>query len=132
VRHNLRVHPQPNGRLTELDEIVVAIGKAQGNRQVHRQGEKKPSGKLIVTVPLGRFVDYGWFTHYESKAIATLFQSIPAARINAEYFKSTKDGWMPFAAAELAEISYGDNGAPAAAGLACFEITKPTPSKLEP
>jgi SAM-dependent methyltransferase len=85
----------------------------------------KPGGKLIVTVPFGKFVDYGWFTHYDSQAISTLFQSIPSARMNAEYFKYTENGWMPCAAAELAETSYGDNGAPAAAGLACFEITKP-------
>lgn len=84
----------------------------------------KPDGKLIVTVPFGKFVDYGWFTHYDLQAISILFQSIPAARINAEYFKYTQDGWTPCAAAELAQTSYGGNGAPAAAGLACFEITK--------
>src|ERR1700682_3974946 len=92
----------------------------------------KPGGKLILTVPFGKFVDYGWFTHYDSQAISTLFQSIPSARINAEYFKYTENGWMPCAAAELAETSYGDNGAPAAAGLACFKITNPTQRKLEP
>lgn len=91
----------------------------------------KPGGKLIVTVPFGKFVDYGWFTHYDSRAISTLFQSIPSASISAEYFKYAEGGWMPCAATELAETSYGDNGAPAAAGLACFEITKPAPSNLE-
>jgi SAM-dependent methyltransferase len=85
----------------------------------------KAGGKLIVTLPFGKFVDYGWFTHYDSQAISTLFQSIPSARISAEYFKYTENGWMPCAAADLAETSYGDNGAPAASGLACFEITKP-------
>jgi O-antigen chain-terminating methyltransferase len=84
----------------------------------------KPNGKLIVTVPFGKFVDYGWFTHYDSQAISILLQVLPSTKINAEYFKYTQDGWMPCAAAELAQTSYGDNGAPAAAGLACFEITK--------
>jgi len=85
----------------------------------------RPGGMLIVTVPFGKFVDYGWFTHYDSRAISTLFQSIPSASISAEYFKYTKDGWVPCAAAELADTSYQDNGAPAAAGVACFEVTKP-------
>jgi O-antigen chain-terminating methyltransferase len=84
----------------------------------------RSGGTLIVTVPFGALVDYGWFTHYDSRAISILFESIPSARINAEYFKYTENGWMPCAATELAETSYGDNGAPAAAGLACFEITK--------
>jgi SAM-dependent methyltransferase len=85
----------------------------------------KPGGKLILTLPFGKLVDYGWFTHYDSQAISILFQAIPSATINAEYFKYTNDGWMPCAAPELAETGYGANGAPAAAGLACFEITKP-------
>jgi len=82
-------------------------------------------GKLIVTVPFGRLIDYGWFTHYDSRAISRVFEATPLARISAEYFKYTEKGWMPCAAADLAQTGYGDNGAPAAAGLACFEITKP-------
>lgn len=84
----------------------------------------KPGGKLIVTVPFGKFVDYGWFTHYDSQAISTLFKSIPSAKIDAEYFKYTEAGWIPCPVAALADTSYGDSGAPAAAGLACFEITR--------
>jgi hypothetical protein len=37
---------------------------------------------------------------------------------------STAERAMLDTAAALADTSYGDNGAPAAAGLACFEITK--------
>jgi O-antigen chain-terminating methyltransferase len=85
----------------------------------------KAGGKLIVTVPFGKFIDYGWFIHYDMQAISTLFQSIPLAKIHGECFKYTEAGWMPCTAAALADTSYGDGGAPAAAGLACFEITKP-------
>jgi O-antigen chain-terminating methyltransferase len=85
----------------------------------------KPGGKLIVTVPFGKFVDYGWFIHYDAHAISGLFESIPWPRINDEYFKYTEHGWMPCTAEALANTAYGDTGAPAAAGLACFEITKP-------
>lgn len=85
----------------------------------------RKGGKLIVTVPFGKFVDYGWFIHYDSQAVATLFRSIPMANIHAEYFKYMEAGWMPCTATALADTSYGDSGAPAAAGLACFEITKP-------
>jgi O-antigen chain-terminating methyltransferase len=85
----------------------------------------KANGKMIVTVPFGKFVDYGWFIHYDSRAISALFQSIPSAKIQGEYFQYMEAGWMPCAEAALADSSYGDSGAPAAAGLACFEITKP-------
>ena len=85
----------------------------------------RSGGTLIVTVPFGKFVDYGWFIHYASRAIAALFRAVPSERIHGEYFKYTEAGWTPCAAAALADTSYGENGAPAAAGLACFEITKP-------
>ncbi len=85
----------------------------------------KQGGALIVTVPFGRFVDYGWFTNYDSRAISNLLGAIPFAGINAEYFRYSAEGWMPCDPDELADVAYQDNGAPAAAGLACFEITKP-------
>jgi hypothetical protein len=85
----------------------------------------RPGGKVIVTVPYGRFVDYGWFTNYDSRAISSLLGAIPLAGINAEYFRHGTEGWMPCDPDELTDVAYQDNGAPAAAGLACFEITKP-------
>lgn len=85
----------------------------------------RPGGKLIVTVPFGKFVDYGWFINYDSRHVADLFHHIPPGNICAEYFRYTSAGWMPCSAGDLAETAYGDNAAPAAAGLACFEITKP-------
>jgi O-antigen chain-terminating methyltransferase len=84
----------------------------------------KPDGKLVVTVPFGKFVDYGWFIHYDLQAVSTFFQAIPSAKIHREYFKYMEAGWMPCTAAALVDTSYRDRGAPAA-GLACFEITKP-------
>jgi O-antigen chain-terminating methyltransferase len=86
----------------------------------------RPGGKLIVTVPFGKFVDYDWFTQYDAQAISTLFEAIPSGTITAEYFKYTEAGWAPCAADDLAQTAYGDSGAPAAAGLACFEITTNT------
>lgn len=85
----------------------------------------KSGGKLIVTVPFGKKADYGWFIHYDAQAIADLFRPFPAVSVEAEYFKYTITGWMPCRADDLAETLYGANGASAAAGLACFEVTKP-------
>lgn len=84
----------------------------------------KRGGKLILTVPFGRFVDYGWFINYDSAAVARLLSSFRLGAIQADYFQYTSAGWMPCAPDDLADTAYGDNGAPAAAGVACFEITK--------
>ncbi len=83
----------------------------------------KPGANLILTVPYGRFVDYGWFINYDSSAIERLL-SVPGISVaQADYFRYTTAGWVPCAADQLANTAYGDHGAPAAAGVACFEIT---------
>ena len=84
----------------------------------------KRGGKLILTVPFGRFVNYGWFINYDSAAIARLLSSSRISAIQADYFSSHQEGWVPCFANDLRDTVYGDNGAPAAAGVACFEITK--------
>jgi O-antigen chain-terminating methyltransferase len=84
----------------------------------------KPGGRLIVTVPFGKFVDYGWFINYDYESVNKLFRHITPESIREEYFKYTSAGWAPCSADDLAETAYGDNSAPAAAGLACFDITK--------
>jgi len=86
----------------------------------------KPGGILIVTVPFGRFADYGWFIQYDDSALTNLLKVTPLAEITAEYFRYGAEGWMPCDPKELADTGYQDNGAPAAAGLACLEITKRT------
>lgn len=82
----------------------------------------KPAGKILVTVPFGKFEDHAWFLNYDTANIARLFRAIPKSE---EYFKYTTDGWMPCEANELSETGYDQNGAPAAAGVACFEMIKP-------
>lgn len=91
----------------------------------------KPGGKLIVTVPFGKLVNYGWFINYDSGRLSDLFRHISPKSIFAEYFKYTEAGWMPCIEDELAQMAYGDNFAPAAAGLACFEVTKPHSPRLQ-
>jgi SAM-dependent methyltransferase len=81
----------------------------------------KPGGKIIVTVPFGKFEDHGWFINYDEAHIARLFRGFGT---KAEFFKHTPEGWVQCEPGELSEIGYGENGAPAAAGVACFELTK--------
>jgi O-antigen chain-terminating methyltransferase len=81
----------------------------------------QPAGKILVTVPFGKFEDHGWFINYDAGNIARLFRGIQKRE---EYFKYTSEGWSPCEPNEISGTGYGENGAPAAAGLACFEIVK--------
>ena len=82
----------------------------------------RPGGTLIVTLPFGRFEDHGWFFNYDAPNVDRLFRHAPA-RVE-EYFRFTPDGWVACDRDELAGTGYGENGAPAAAGVACFAIGK--------
>jgi O-antigen chain-terminating methyltransferase len=84
----------------------------------------KPGGRLVLTVPYGRFVDYDWFINYDSSAIDKLLSFSAISVVHADYFRYTSAGWVPCSPGELAHTAYGDNGAIAAAGVACFEIVK--------
>jgi len=81
----------------------------------------RPAGKIVVTVPFGKFEDHGWFINYDAANIARLFRGVAKSE---EYFQYTSEGWRACAPQELSETGYGENGAPAAAGVACFEIIK--------
>jgi SAM-dependent methyltransferase len=84
----------------------------------------KRGGRLLVTVPFGKFVDYGWFINYDLERVNEWVRHIAPERVRREYFKYTSPGWIPCCADDLRETACGDNSAPAAAGLACFEIIK--------
>lgn len=81
----------------------------------------RPGGRILVTVPFGKFQDHGWFINYDAAHIARLFRGIPKSE---EYFQYTSEGWRACRPQQLAKTGYGENGAPAAAGVACFEIIK--------
>jgi O-antigen chain-terminating methyltransferase len=111
--------------VAELPEALQGAGEPDAKAIVEMFRILKPGGKLILTVPFGKLADYGWFINYDSHRAANLLQQIQPADVCGEYFKYTSAGWMPCHPNDLAQTAYGDNSAPAAAGLACFEVIKP-------
>lgn len=111
--------------VAEIPNESCGVSKPDVNALAEMLRILKSGGKLIVTVPFGKFADYGWFINYDSRALGKLLTGITRDNIREEFFKYSSAGWAPCSAEELIDISYGDNSAPAAAGLACLEITKP-------
>ncbi|HEX8077821.1 MAG TPA: methyltransferase domain-containing protein [Chthoniobacterales bacterium] len=81
----------------------------------------RPGGSILLTLPFGKFEDHGWFINYDAAQVSRLFRELPP--VEAEYFRYSDDGWLRCAPEELADAGYRENGAPAAAGVACFEIS---------
>src|SRR3989344_3486881 len=52
-----------------------------------------PGGKLLLTVPFGKYKNFGWFQQFGiAQADQTVSAFVPA-RFTATYFGYTKDGW---------------------------------------
>jgi hypothetical protein len=84
----------------------------------------KKNGRLVITVPFGRLVDYGWFMQYDGSRLNRLIEFSKCRVGVLEYFIYKNDGWYNSSAEELASVEYKGNDAPAAAGIACLLLIK--------
>jgi O-antigen chain-terminating methyltransferase len=99
----------------------VENGDLEALKEIYRI--TKNNGKCIITVPFGRFVNYGWFIQYDEKRLNILLQSAPFGIVKMEFF-IYENGWHSCDKEDLKNIVYKDNNAPAAAGLVCLLLKK--------
>jgi len=83
----------------------------------------KKGGRIVLTVPYGRFHDYGWFTHYDDRRWDDLIRSSGCKLLREDFF-IYNGGWWNARRDDLKTILYRDNDAPAAAGLVCAILKK--------
>lgn len=83
----------------------------------------KKGGKIILTVPYGKFHDYGWFINYDNRRWNDLIKFSGCKKVHESFFVYN-GGWYNAKRSELDNILYQDNGAPAAAGLVCAVLKK--------
>ncbi|WP_209691635.1 class I SAM-dependent methyltransferase [Methanomicrobium sp. W14] len=96
-------------------------GDIRALREIYRI--TKPGGKVVITVPYGKFQDYGWFIHYDKCRWDKLKTSFPWT-VEKEDFYIYNDGWQSCNRKDLENTLYNDNGAVAAAGLLCALLVK--------
>ena len=102
-------------------------GDLEGLKEIFRI--TKINGKCVITVPFGKFCNYGWFIHYDEKRLNTLLNSSPFEIVKKEFF-IYENGWHSCDKEDLKDILYKDNNAPAAAGLACLLLKKVSDNQL--
>jgi O-antigen chain-terminating methyltransferase len=82
----------------------------------------RPGGRLLITVPFGRFQDHGWFIQYDQARLDALVARSGLRLAELELYEYA-GGWRgPVDAAALSSRGYRE-GAVAAAGLACLSLT---------
>jgi len=63
----------------------------------------KRGGKVFVTVPYGRHVDYGWYHQFDAETIERLLCTFAPSQYACSYYHYTATGWQIASAAECAD-----------------------------
>ena len=54
----------------------------------------KPGGRVLITVPFGRYMDFGWSQQFDSRRVEGLIDAFAPARVESTYFRYADGGWQ--------------------------------------
>lgn len=68
----------------------------------------KPSGRLFITVPYGRYENHGWLQQFDHKNIEKVLEVFEGSTSSVVYYKYLSDGWQISDADDCTDCSYFD------------------------
>jgi hypothetical protein len=54
----------------------------------------QPGGRVLVTVPFGRFMDFGWAQQFDLRLVERLIDAFAPARVESTYYRYAEGGWQ--------------------------------------
>lgn len=83
-------------------------------------------GRLLVTVPYGKYENHTWFRNYDADHLRSLLAPVGChAEIQTSYYRHTHGaGWRAASVEELEHVGYYDQSNGGSAGLAVITATK--------
>lgn len=83
-------------------------------------------GRLLITVPFGRYENHSWFRNYDAEHLLSLLQPLDqSTSADISFFRHTHSaGWSAVEQEELQHIGYYDQANGGSAGLAVIMLTK--------
>ncbi len=93
----------------------------------------KLGGRLLITVPYGRYENHGWLQQFDCKMVDAVIDAFGPSSRSIAYYKYFPDGWQVTKAEECADCSYFDihnksdyepDYVAAARAVACIEAIK--------
>ena len=103
-----------------VDGAADETGRAAALRELRRI--LRPSGSLLVTVPLGEPGDYGWFRQEDIRGWTRLFTGAGFFVEEQEAYELGDDGWRAAPTFDPEGVVYGTRG-PAATAVLCAELS---------
>jgi len=86
-----------------------------------------PGGRLLLTVPFGRFEDHGWLINYDIEHLESLIEASCLSTREMTFYGWMPGGWREVMPDDLKDRSYKSLGASHAAGVALVELFKDDP-----
>lgn len=83
-----------------------------------------PGGRLLVSVPFGRYEDHGWLVNYDAAHLDALVAASGLDLASAQYYEQ-RGGWVPCDRHEVRHRGYGTLGTPYAGAVALLELARP-------
>jgi len=88
----------------------------------------KKNGKLLITVPFGKYQNFKWFQQFDSKFVKIIIHAFRPQRYSVNYYKYSKKGWDISNEKASADVKYAKNAdadhAAASRAIACIELIK--------
>ncbi len=101
----------------------------------------KKGGQLLLSVPFGRFTDFGWYQQFDSALLDRAIQAFGPADVDESFFRYVESGWTHSERASCEDCEgfnihetkyfnpesnrdYDDDFAAASRGIAAIRLTK--------
>lgn len=87
----------------------------------------KPGGKLLITVPFGKYENFGWFQQFDQNLVQRVLDTFQGQNHKVDYYKYGEQGWDISDAASCRDVQYlrvPELDSWTARAVACLELTK--------
>lgn len=113
------------GRSSNKYGIIGDLGEGRPDIDALREMVRwlRPGGRILLSVPFGRFEDHGWLINYDHDHLSSLIASSGLIVVSEQYLESS-GGWVPRDARDVAQRGYRSLGAPHAGAVALVELRK--------
>lgn len=85
-KDNATYTTRPEFREDKPDDFLQAVREL---KRVCKNG-----GQVLISVPFGKFTDFGWYQQFDAALLDKLTAAFAPARLEATYFRYTSDGWI--------------------------------------
>lgn len=113
------------GRANSTYGVIAEPGEGRPDIDALREMVRwlRPGGRILLSVPFGRFEDQGWLINYDHGYLSSLIEASGLTVVSEQYLESA-GGWAPRDVRDVARRGYRSLGAPHAGAVALVELRK--------